>query len=177
MAEKVQQLLLKPARDVQLYVDVRSIRFGETDAARIVYTVRFFDYAIDAIDGWFDAVVGITLFDLNMTYDISCPFVHAELDFLAPLRPGDELATEVLIERMGRSSLSFVVQGGVVGGHEAFVGRFTISFIAPSTMKSIPIPAQIAERVLCYQRGCPERAHASAPALGPAFSSEHESEL
>ena len=157
MQEPVTQLQLKPASDLQLYVDVRNIRFGETDAARIVYTVRFFDYAIDAIDGWYEAVAGITLFDLNMNYDISCPFVHAELDFLAPLRPGDELATEVLVERMGRSSLSFVVQGGVVGGHEAFVGRFTVSFIAPSAMKSIPIPPQIAERVLRYQQGCPER--------------------
>lgn len=32
------------------FIHRRTIRFGETDAAAIVYTARFFEYALDAID-------------------------------------------------------------------------------------------------------------------------------
>ena len=130
------------------------IRFGESDAATIVYTVRFFDYALDAIDAWYEQIAGISLYALNMQHDISCPFVHAELDFQSALRPGDELLTEVQVERMGRSSLTFRVAGSVADGRPSFSGIFTISFIAPSVMKSIPVPAPLAERVRTYQARC-----------------------
>ena len=145
--------LLRPMAEVAPYVEPRSIRFGETDAARIVYTVRFYDYAIDAIDGWYQSVLGISLYELNMNCDISCPFVHTGIDFHSPLRPGDALVLQVLVERMGRSSLSFAVSGQV-GARAVFSGRFIVSFIAPSRMKSIPIPHAFAERVRLYQQRC-----------------------
>lgn len=132
----------------------RRIGFGETDAARIVYTVRFFDYAIDAIDAWFDSIAGASFYVLNTEYDISCPFVHAELDFQAPLRPGDDLVTQVFVERLGRSSLTFRVRGMLRAGRPCFSGRFTVSFIAPSLMKAMPVPAEIAARVELYQARC-----------------------
>lgn len=132
----------------------RRIGFGDTDAARIVYTVRFFDYAIDAIDAWFDAIAGAGFYVLNTEYDISCPFVHAELDFQAPLRPGDDLVTQVFVERLGRSSLTFRVRGALRAGRPCFSGRFTVSFIAPSLMKAMPVPAEIAARVELYQARC-----------------------
>lgn len=40
------------------YVYRRRVRWGDSDAARIAYTVRFFDYAMEAIEGWFDDVLG-----------------------------------------------------------------------------------------------------------------------
>lgn len=129
----------------------RRVGFGETDAARIVYTVRFFDYAIDAIDAWFEAIAGASFYTLNTECDISCPFVHAELDFQAPLRPGDDLVTQVFVERLGRSSLTFRVCGALRAGRPCFSGRFTVSFIAPSLMKAIPVPPEIAARVELYQ--------------------------
>ena len=132
----------------------RRIGFGDTDAARIVYTVRFFDYAIDAIDAWFDSIAGVGFYALNTQYDISCPFVHAELDFQAPLRPGDEVATQVFVERLGRSSLTFRVRGETRAGRPCFSGRFIVSFIAPSLMKAIPVPPDIAARVELYQTRC-----------------------
>ena len=151
---------LKPMSEAAPFSDRRGIRFGETDAARIVYSVRFFDYAIDAIDAWYESVAGISLYDLNMGFDISCPFVHAELDFQSPLRPGDDLATQVLVDGMGRSTLHFAVRGHAGRQREVFTGRFSLSFIAPSRMKSIPVPEPIAQRVSLYQQRCAEAAAA-----------------
>ena len=38
------------------FVHRRVPTWGETDGARIVYTVRFVDYAMDAIEAWFREV-------------------------------------------------------------------------------------------------------------------------
>lgn len=132
----------------------RTITFGETDAARIVYTVRFFDFAIDAIDAFYSQIFGITLYDLNINHDLSCPFVHAEIDFKSALRPGEVLKTTVLVERIGRSTLTFAIEGKTVSGRDSFVGKFIVSFIAPSRMKSVPLPAKIEQRAREYQRKC-----------------------
>src|SRR3546814_801661 len=62
------------------YIHHRTIRFGETDAATIVYTARFFDYALDAIDAWYADVLTVSLYSLNVEHNVSCPFVHASID-------------------------------------------------------------------------------------------------
>lgn len=138
------------------FVHRRRLRFGESDAASIVYTVRFFDYALDAIDAWYEGIAGVSLFDLNTRYGLSCPFVHSEMNFLAPLRPGDDLAVQVLVAHKGRSSLRFAVEGRLADGKPCFSGQFTISFIAPAQMKSVAMPAVIADRVILYQARCAE---------------------
>lgn len=138
------------------FVHRRRLRFGESDAASIVYTVRFFDYALDAIDAWYEAIAGVSLYDLNTKHGLSCPFVHTEMNFHAPLRPGDDLCVRVLIGRMGRSSLRFLVEGCLEDGSRRFSGQFTVSFIAPTQMKSVSIPGVIAERVALYQSRCAE---------------------
>jgi len=136
-----------------MYIHRRTIRFGETDAARIVYTVRFFDYALDAIDSWYADVLGADWYALNTTRGMTCPFVHAELDFTAPLRPGDLLETSVAVSRMGRSSLSFRVEGNV-RGVTAFVGDFTVVFTGLATMKSMAIPGEFVDKIDQYRQAC-----------------------
>lgn len=141
------------------YVHRRKVRFGHTDAARIVYTVRLFDYAIEAIEGWFEEVLGNDWYRLNTDCDTGSPFVHAELDMKAPLIPGDSVSTTVLVTDTGRSTVRFRVLGvrgdGVGGdGVPAFEGVWVCSFIDARTMRSIAIPAPLAERIAAYRHRC-----------------------
>lgn len=147
-------MLLKESAHHAPYVHQRSIRFGETDAATIVYTARFFEYALDAIDAWYVDVLTVSLYELNVDHKLSCPFVHASIDFKAALRPGDELAVTVLIKSLGRSSLSFRVLGTSGNGSLSFVGTFTLVFVDATTMRSIPIPEAIADRIRTYMETC-----------------------
>jgi len=137
------------------YIHRRTIRFGETDAAAIVYTVRFFDYALDAIDAWYADVLTLSLYSLNVEHGISCPFVHAGIDFRSALRPGDELAVTVLVQALGRSSLTFRILGARADGTPSFSGTFTVVFVDGAAMRSIPIPEPIAERIREYRQRCP----------------------
>ena len=136
------------------FVHPRTVRFGDTDAAKIVYTVKFFDFAMDALDAWFAAVLEHDWYSLNTKFAVSCPFVQSGLDFKAPLRPGDVVSTEIRIARVGRASLQFKILGSRSDGEPSFEGLWTCVFVDPGSMKSVPIPAVFADRIRSYARAC-----------------------
>ncbi|MEJ8813124.1 thioesterase family protein [Variovorax ureilyticus] len=138
------------------FVQRRMVRFGDTDAAKIVYTVKFFDFAMDALDGWFAAVLDHDWYALNTEYGVSCPFVQCGLDFKAPLRPGQEVAIEILVTRLGSSSLQFQIRGFRPDEVLSFTGRWTCVFVDPTSMQATAIPAVFAQRISAYIEACGE---------------------
>ncbi|WP_270936323.1 acyl-CoA thioesterase [Falsiroseomonas oryzae] len=123
------------------FVHVRRIRWGESDPARIVYTARFLDFAMDAIEAFFTDRLGASFYEFNADHGCGTPFVHVELDFRSPLTPRDTLATEVRLLRLGGSSLTFGTIGRV-GDRVAFEGRQVCAFVDTTTptMRPIPVP-------------------------------------
>lgn len=91
----------------------RKVRFGDVDAAAIVFYPRYFDMLNDAVDDWF-ASMGMDFFAMHRTHGIGVPTVHLECDFLAPSELGDELTIELTPVEIGRSSctLDYVVRDG-----------------------------------------------------------------
>lgn len=134
--------MTEPAGDRAFpFVHVRRIRWGESDPARIAYTARFLEFAMDAIEAFFQDRLGAGFYELNLDHGIGTPFVHVELDFRSPLTPRDTLATEVRLVRLGGSSVTFAVAGRV-GARLAFEGRLVSAFvdITGPAMKPIPVP-------------------------------------
>lgn len=142
------------------YSHRRKVRFGHSDAARIAYTVRLFDFAIEAIEGWFEEVLGNSWYHLNTVCHVGNPFVHADLDMKAPLIPGDTLETTVLVAETGRSTVRFAVSGRRGDGVECFAGSWVVSFVDTDALRSIPIPEPFARRIADYRRLCDERTDA-----------------
>lgn len=136
------------------YVHRRVPGWSDTDAAQIVYTVRFVDYAMEAIEGWFRDVMQLDWYRMNTELDMGTPFVKIDMDIKSPLTPRDELETCVLVERMGRSSLTFNVIGKRNGDEISFESRFICSMVRKSTMQSISIPAELRHNVDRYMLEC-----------------------
>lgn len=136
------------------FVHQRTVRFGDTDAAKIVYTVNFFHYAMDALDDWFRSVLEHDWFALNVTYGVCFPLVQAGLDFKAPLRPSETIRIEIVVTHMGRSSLQFRIKGIRPDGIESFEGLWKGVFINPHTMKSTNIPEVFVPRIQSYMQAC-----------------------
>lgn len=136
------------------FVHRRVPTWGETDGARIVYTVRFVDYAMDAIEAWFREVMQLDWFRMNTELDMGTPFVRIEMDIKTPLTPHDVLETCVLVEKMGRSSLTFNVVGKRNGEEVSFESRFVCSMVRTSTMTSISIPDPLRQNVYDYMAKC-----------------------
>jgi acyl-CoA thioesterase FadM len=131
-----------------LFVHRYRVQFSDTDAARIAYTGRIADMALDAIDAWYVARLGIDWFALNLDHGIGAPFVHMSLDFRAPLSPRDVLLSTVRLTRAGRSSLSFTVTGETeADGRLCFTASFVSVFTDRACGRSCPAPAFLAAAI------------------------------
>ncbi len=121
------------------FVHHRRIPWGGTDAARIAYTARFLDFAIEVIEAWFHDRLGQSFYKLNLDEGIGTPFVRIELNFRSSLTPRDLLETEVLLLRLGRSSLHIGVAGRA-GERLAYEGRLVCAFVDVGSPRMRPIP-------------------------------------
>jgi acyl-CoA thioesterase FadM len=128
------------------FVHTRRIRWGESDPARIAYTARFLDFAMDAIEAFFTDRLGASFYEFNVDMGSGTPFVRVELDFRSPVTPRDTLETAVRIAKLGGSSVTFLVTGRV-GDRVAYEGRLVCAFVETTgaRMKPIPIPPAFRE--------------------------------
>ncbi len=123
------------------YVHRYQVGFSDTDAAAIVFTGRFPNFALDAIEGWFRDRLGTDWFRLNNDLGTGTPFVHVSVDLQSPLTPRDVLLTTVRLIRLGRSSLEFRVEGRTEAeARLSFTGRFVCVFIDTAARRSIEAP-------------------------------------
>ncbi len=107
-----------------------TVRLHDTDAAGVLYFAHQFRIAHEAYEA-FMAAAGFGLGDLLRAGATALPIVHAEADYRAPLRVGDELTVSLSVKRLGRTSFtldySLTRAGRVVGrvttAHVAIDGR------------------------------------------------------
>lgn len=144
----------KPTEAAVPVVHRRVINWSDTDAARIVYTVRFLDFAMEAIEQWFRNIVGCGWYEMNMDLGLGTPFVKVDIDFKAPLTPRDKLSITVLVERAGRSSITFNVAGDRDDGVRSFTGRLVCCVVDAAAKTPADIPAEWRARIEDYVSGC-----------------------
>jgi acyl-CoA thioesterase FadM len=134
---------LKPTEGAEAaaaaFVHTRRVSWGETDAARIAYTARFLDFAMEAVEGWFQERLGLGWYEMNVDHGIGTPFVHARLDFRSPVTPRDTLSSTVRLVRLGGSSLRFAVTGRV-GERLAYEAELVCAFVDVAGMRPIRAP-------------------------------------
>ncbi len=139
----------KPLSD--LYVHKRIINWGDTDAAQIVYTTRYTDFSLEAIEGWLRAVLGFDWYELNINRHMGTPFVHIDMDLKAMLTPQHTLYITVYVENIGRSSITFRLSGHRDDGVECYAGRFVCVVVTRDGEKPIPIPEDMRKCIEEYR--------------------------
>jgi 4-hydroxybenzoyl-CoA thioesterase len=82
------------------------VRFPDVDFARVVYYPRFFDYCHQVFEDFFAAEVGVPYAQMLQVRKVGYPSVHAESDFVAPLRFGDVATIEMTTVRVGQGSIT-----------------------------------------------------------------------
>jgi YbgC/YbaW family acyl-CoA thioester hydrolase len=148
----------EPVLSVAPLVVRRIVKFGETDAAGVVYTGHFLDYALEAFEVWFRHVVGLTWQQQHRDMGVGTPAVACHLEFSRPLRSGDVLDIEVLIDRIGGGSYTARTVGRNEAGQEVFVGMLTFASIQFADRKPVPLPALYRERMTAYVAACAAKA-------------------
>jgi acyl-CoA thioesterase FadM len=112
-----------------------TVRLRDTDAVGVLYFTEQMRMAAEVFEA------AVSLREILDGGEFLIPIVHAEADYAAPLRLGDEVDVEMFVERLGQSSFTTVYQFmNLTTG--AFAGSASITHVAigRETWQSIPIP-------------------------------------
>jgi YbgC/YbaW family acyl-CoA thioester hydrolase len=85
----------------------RSVEYSMLDGANIAYYPRIYDLAHKFFEQCWLEMCQIKYPDLINTNRIGFPIVHAESDFIAPMRYGDEVIATIWIDNIGSKSLTW----------------------------------------------------------------------
>jgi 4-hydroxybenzoyl-CoA thioesterase len=128
------------------FVTAHRVRFDEVDAAGIVYFARFFTWCHDAMDAMLEPIDGGYV-GLVRGRGLGLPAVHVEADYVSPARFGDTMRIAVVVERIGRSSvtarfeISHVQEGTPVA--QVATVRHIVALTDLKAMKSRPLPDDV----------------------------------
>lgn len=127
----------------------RLIRFSHCDPAGIVYFVNFFDMVSGVVEDWFREVVALPFQEMHLKRRLGFPIVNTGCEFYRPAQLGDTLVLELSIERLGRSSIEFVVKGSVQG-EDKFRARHKVALVSLDTWRALAIPEDMRDKMLPY---------------------------
>jgi YbgC/YbaW family acyl-CoA thioester hydrolase len=126
------------------------VRWGDVDAARIIFYgayIRFFEYAETELFREVGLQYGVMFDELK----IWLPRVHLECDFKRAARLDDLLEVSVFVGHFGTKSmrLNFEVRRK---GEEGLIAtaHFVLAAVDQETFETVPIPAEIRERLAAY---------------------------
>ncbi len=130
------------------------IRFQDVDAAGIIFFARVFELFHDANLAFLDAN-GLSFAEVLSAKRWLSPLVHAEADYRAPMRFGDEVIVEVAAPELGESSMKvrYRVRSATRPELTLAVGHTVHVFVDGSTFRARPVPEEV--------RRLPHRARAA----------------
>jgi 4-hydroxybenzoyl-CoA thioesterase len=127
------------------------IRFSHCDPAGIVYFPHYFDMFNGLIEDWYKEELKHDYAKLIMEGRYGFPFVHIECDFKIPSRMGEVIDLTLLVERIGRSSLSIAIVCHREG-FERLRARMVTAMMSLETRRPVPMPPRLREAVEAYRQ-------------------------
>ena len=133
------------------------VGWGDCDPAKIAYTARIPEWAIEAIDAWWEWALGADAgwFHTEMDRGFGSPFVHLSMDFRAPVTPRHRLICTVWPTKVGHTSVAFRVEGRQDGAL-CFEGRFVTVLTDAMTFTKIEPPDDVKALLASHLRPEPE---------------------
>ena len=128
------------------FIYERAVNWGDTDSGYIVFTGRYLEYVVDAVEAWVTHTFGRNWFAMKLDEELGTPFRFANLDFIDQISPRDSLEIEIRVVDVGTTSLRFDIKGFALskerGRRHCFdVDAMTV-FLNTTTMKKTPIPPE-----------------------------------
>ncbi|RJP24007.1 MAG: hypothetical protein C4529_03360 [Deltaproteobacteria bacterium] len=132
----------------------RRVGFGECDAARIYFAPRAFDYAVEAVEAWFDAELGVPWAELPGKRGVEATILRAECEFLRPLVAGQVVGVRLTVEGCDGTRIRFLAEGGDGAGEPSIRLRLSLCLASTGSGTPIPLPREILARVDAYRVRC-----------------------
>jgi len=129
------------------------IRFSYCDPAGIVYFARYFDILNGVVEDWFCQELQIDYHEMIGPRRIGLGYVSAKADFAKPSFMGDQLECAIVVQRIGRSSLTLDIHASR-GADPVLFAQFVIVTTSLETHQSIPLPDDLRAALERYQEKC-----------------------
>lgn len=120
----------------------RRVRFQEVDAAGTIYYSRVFEYFGDVYVDLLERG-GVSVPRALAKRDWFAPLVHAEAEYLAPMRFGDAVVVHVVKVRCGTSAATIGYRIESRDGRALAVGHTVHVFVDGGTFRPCPLPADV----------------------------------
>ena len=132
------------------FISQVEVRFRHCDPAGIVFYPRYFEMINDFVEEWFDKGMGLPFHALHVERHIGTPTASVQCDFSAPSRWHERLRQVLEVQRIGGASFKVLVKFEGPDGQLRLAATLTIVTVDLRTMKSMPLPADLRERMQAY---------------------------
>lgn len=124
---------------------LRTVRFGDTDAAGVVFFPNYLAICHEAYEESL-AASGIDLQPFFLDNDVIVPVAKSEAEYLRPLRPGDKLRVTVAPEPRSENSYAIRFEIFKLGTVEKLAARIRTEHVVTSRAKRarVPLPSPLA---------------------------------
>jgi acyl-CoA thioester hydrolase len=109
----------------QPFVLRRRVRWADCDPAGVVYTGKFVDYVLSAVNLFYANLSATTYREFACGLDVDTPCRGLELDFRGALWPEDEFLVRVGVAQLRESSFDLRIGATRANGEEIFIARFS----------------------------------------------------
>lgn len=135
----------------------RRVQWGDCDPAQVVYTPRFADYGVSAVQWFWHAMRSAGGPDLAAE-DLLTPIKYMAFTFDRVLRPGDLFDMAVHVTSIRTRTFDLQVDATGMDGSPRFTGRFAPILVSARSFTSRPIPAALRPLLESYRDRFPTRA-------------------
>jgi len=127
------------------------VRFGDCDAAGIVFYPRYLEMFNDLVEDWYRDAPHFSFTEIVTTRGWGLPTVHLEVDFVAPSVFGEYLSATLAVREIGTSSLTLDISLRGPDSTDRVRGKVVLVMIDRRNLKAIPIPDDVRTRILAFK--------------------------
>jgi acyl-CoA thioester hydrolase len=125
-----------------------TVHWSDVDLAGVVYFPHFFRY-FSMTETEFYRSLGPTMLELEESLAIRLPRVDAHCRYLKPVRFGEQIRVELVIDDISRKTIKYgfdVLREGQLVAQ----GHLLIASVSMSDFKSVPLPEKLLELIQPY---------------------------
>jgi 4-hydroxybenzoyl-CoA thioesterase len=127
------------------------VRFGDCDAAGIVFYPRYLEMFNSLVEDWFREKLDFSFSEIVTYRGWGLPTVHLEVDFLSPSVFGDVLSAVLHVTAIGTTSMNLDIVLLGPDGADRVRGKVVLVLIDRKRLRAIPIPDEVRAKVSSFQ--------------------------
>lgn len=123
----------------KVFLGHTSVRLDQTDASGNIFFNQIFQVFHAAYEEMLTAH-GLSIAEIIRQKEILLPIVHAEADYLHPIKIGDKLVIKLYVGRIGQTSFSLHYQISSESAKTMATGKTVHVCVSAKTAKKINLP-------------------------------------